>query len=79
MTTTPKRAPRKAGNPPDSKWRSTPAAERGRKVTGFTLSEEVRAEIELQADEHHDGNKSAAVEAAVWAAAPPERRPPPKP
>ncbi len=73
--TTPPRPPRKAGNPDGSKWRSTPVAKRKRKPMSVNLSDAARAEVERQAVEQHDGNKSQAVEAAIWLAAPPERRP----
>lgn len=39
------------------------------------LTPEARVELQRQADERHDGNQSAAIEAAIWAAAPLERRP----
>ena len=76
VVSTPKRAPRKAGNPPESQWRSTPDAARKKPRVGpFTLTPEARDELYRQANEKHGGNVSATIEAAIWAGAPLERRP----
>lgn len=67
VTKTP-RAPRKAGNPPGSKWRSTPNDLRHRKRTEFTLSAEALAEVERLAA-LNAGNRSAGVDALLLASA----------
>lgn len=45
----------------------------------FTISRAALVELERQADKKHDGNKSAAIEAAIWRGALPERQPLDKP
>jgi hypothetical protein len=53
---------RMAGNPKDSKWRSVPRAERGRKGVEIMLGEEARAKLERLVQKHELRTKSAVVE-----------------
>ena len=57
---------RMAGNPKDSKWRSTPQAARKRKMAAFTLSDEAKARLVKLADKH-GVSQSEMVEALIMA------------
>ncbi len=60
-----------AGNPKESKWRSALQEDRKSKVVGFTLSEEVRARLDLLT---RGRNRSEFIAALILAAPLPEKK-----
>ena len=62
------RAAGSGGNPPTSKWYSTPEAERHRKHLQITLSDEAQEKVSRLAAAA-GGSRSAVIEALIMAAA----------